>query len=467
MTFANPSLNSSEYEYGLFGCVVLEYNLDCQAALNMLTEAMLQNQESRHILKAIRNLEANNDPIDLINVSEELDRMGAGIPFGRIAELCKTHVRPYNAKAYAAKIRNVWQLNTALVKLDELKATISTERDVKRALVLLQGIGNEIKLDAWMRDPVRVDVAADDLLQHYMKVMDGEIIAGELTGCQGIDDAFGVINPTDLVVLSARPGQGKTELALAIQSEFALRKNKPTLFISLEVEIGQLAQRVLTAEAQISGEVMQNFKAFEEDHYSAKLANGIARLKEKPMFLHEMSAPTVQEIAELCRRFCTKHANTGMIAIDYLGLMNHGKADRNDISIGNTTRGLKALSMELKVPILLLVQPSRELEKRGGRPKMSDLRDSGAIEQDADKIVFIHRDCTVDPASEWKHIAELINVKRRQGQAMDGYMAFVNGHFVECSEVDMALVARIKNGIGKDSESGSKKNTGWSRGNKS
>ena len=464
MTTANQSLNSSEYEYGLFGCAVLEYNLDCQSALNMLSEGMLQNQESRNILKAIRNLELNKDPVDLINVSEELDRMKTGIPFNRVAELCKTHVRPHNAKAYAAKIRNVWQLNVALTKLDELKTSITTERDVRRALELLQGIGGEIKLDAGTKEPVRVDVAADDLLNHYMKVMDGEVIAGELTGCLGIDDAFGVINPTDLVVLSARPGQGKTELALAIESEFALRKNKPTLFISLEVEISQLAQRVLTAEAQISGEVMQNFKAFEEDHYAAKLANGIARLKDKPMYLHEMSAPTVQELAEVCRRFCTKNANAGMIAIDYLGLMDHGKADRNDISIGNTTRSLKALAMELKVPILLLVQPSRELEKRGGRPRMSDLRDSGAIEQDADKIVFIHRDCTIDPESEWKNIAELINVKRRQGQAKDGYMAFVNGHFVDCSDDDLALVSRIKNGAGKASGNGNKKTAGWSRG---
>lgn len=467
MTVTNPSLNSSDFEYGLFGCVVRDYNLDCQTALNMITEDMLQNQESRKILKAIRSLEQNNEPVDPITVSEELERAKTDVSMARVIELCKTYVKSHNAKAYAAKIRNIWQLNTALVKLDDLRASIVTERDVKYALELLKNIGSDIKLDAGIREPVRVDTAADELLQHYMRVMDGDVIAGELTGCQGIDDAFGIINPTDLVVLSARPGQGKTELALAIEAEYSLRKNKPSLFISLEVEISQLAQRVLTAEARISGEVMQNFKAFEEDHYAAKLADGIQRLKDRPMYLHEMSAPTVTEIADVCRRFCIKHANTGMIAIDYLGLMNHGKADRNDISIGNTTRALKALAMELKTPILLLVQPSRELEKRGGRPRMSDLRDSGAIEQDADKIVFIHRDCTVNPESEWKNIAELINVKRRQGQAKDGYMTFVEGHFVECTEDDMALVLRIKNGVGDDgNERKEKKSSGWNRGNR-
>ena len=461
---ANPSLNSSDYEYGLFGCAVLEYNLDCQIALNMLTEGMLQNQESRSILKAIRNLEQNHDPVDLTNVSEELDRLQANIPFGRIVELCKTHVRPHSAKAYAAKIRNIYQLNQALVKLEELRASITTERDVKRALELIQNIGNDIKLDVETKDPVRLDKAADDLLQNYMRLMNGEIVAGELIGSQGIDDAFGVINLTDLVVLSARPGQGKTELALAIESELALRKGKPTLFISLEVDISQLAQRVLTAEAGISGEVMQNFQAFEEDHYSARLSNGVSRVRSKPMYLHEMSSPTVAQIADVCRRFCIQHANTGMIAIDYLGLINHGKADRHDIAIGNTTRALKALAMELKVPVLLLAQPSRELEKRGGRPRMSDLRDSGAIEQDADKIVFIHRACTEDPDTEWKNIAELINVKRRQGQTRDGYMSFINGHFVPCSADDTALIARIKNGIGQDDDKPSYKKSGWNRG---
>lgn len=465
----NQNINSSEFEYGLMGCIVFEYNLACQSALNILTEDMLQNQESRAIMKAIRSLEQNGDPIDMITVGDELERIQSGISFQRLAELCKTHVRPHNAVAYAMKIRNVWQLNSALVKLNDLRATIASERDVKRALELIQGIGSEIKLDAGIKEPVRMDDAADLLLDYYNRVNDGEITAGEQTGVAGIDDAFGVINPTDLIVLSARPGQGKTELALAIQSEFALRKNKPTLFISLEVEISQLAQRVLTAEAGISGESMQNNSAFEEDDCSKRLICGIGRIRGKPMFIHEMSAPTAAQIADVCRRFCTKNANTGMIAIDYLGLMNHGKADRNDISIGNTTRALKALAMELKTPILLLVQPSRELEKRGGRPKMSDLRDSGAIEQDADKIVFIHRDCTVNPETEWKNIAELINVKRRQGQTKDGYMAFVNGHFVECSEQDMNLVMRVKgnqNNKAKQKDPDAfvvNKQQGWSR----
>lgn len=438
------SIDSAEFEYALVGCAVFEYNLACQSALNILTDDMIQNQESRTIVKAIRSLEQNGDPVDLTTVSEELDRIGANIPFQRIAELCKTHLRPHNAMAYAMRIRNVWQLNSALVKLDELKHSITSERDIKRALELLQGIGNEIKLDSGIKEPVRLDKAADELLAHYMGVMDGQIISGELTGVQGIDDAFGVINPTDLVVLSARPGQGKTELALAIQTELAVRKNKPTLFISLEVEISQLAQRVMTAEAGISGEVVSSCQAFEEEAYTGMLENALGRLKNKPMFLHEMSSPTMQQIAEVCRRFCTKHANVGLIAIDYLGLINHGKADRNDISIGNTTRALKGLAMELKTPVLLLVQPSRELEKRGGRPKMSDLRDSGAIEQDADKIVFIHRDCTVDPNTPWKNIAEIINVKRRQGQPKDGYLAFNNGHFVECTSDEMNSVMLIK-----------------------
>ena len=455
-------INSSEYEYGLFGCLVFEYNLDCQSALNLLTEDMLQNKESRLIMKAIRSLEANKDPVDMINVSEELDRVRSGISFNRVAELCKTHVRPYNAVAYAMKIRNIWQLNSAIVKLDELRATIASERDVKRALELISAIGSDIKLDASIKEPVRLDKAADDLLQHYMDVMDGNVIAGELTGCQGIDDAFGVINPTDLVVLSARPGQGKTELALKIESEFSLRKNKPTLFISLEVETSQLAQRVMTAEANISGEIIQSFKCFEEDNYAGMLANGISQIKGKPMYLHEMSSPTVSEIADLCRRFCKKHANTGMIAIDYLGLMNHGKSERNDIAIGNTTRALKALAMELKVPILLLVQPSRELEKRGGRPRMSDLRDSGAIEQDADKIVFIHRDCTVDHESPWKNIAEIINVKRRQGQIKDGYMAFKDGHFVDCSQQELNLVVTLKQNQNQKDDKPKQKG-GWDR----
>ena len=459
----NPSLNSSDFEYGLFGCAVAEYNLDCQIALGMLNPDMLQNQESRHILTAIRALEKNNEPVDLLHVSEELDRVKADIPFARIVELCQTHVRPHSAKAYAAKIRNIWQLNQSLTQLDELKNSIIAERDVRRALELIQNIGNAITLDMGGKDPVRLDVAADALLDNYMRIMDGEVISGELTGCMGIDDAFGVINPTDLLVLAARPGQGKTELALAVESEFALRKGRPALFISMEVDTGQLAQRVLTAEAQISGDDMRSFRAFEEDHCAAKLADGIGRIKGKPFFLHEMSSPTVTEIKDVARRFCIKNPNAGMIAIDYLGLMNHGKADRHDLAIANTTRELKAMAMELKVPVLLLAQTGRELEKRGGRPRMSDLRDSGAIEQDADKIVFIHRDCTVNPESEWKHIAELINVKRRQAEPKDGYMAFRHGHFVDCTDDDMALVMRIKNGVGNDEKPAPKK-SGWNRG---
>ena len=133
------------------------------------------------------------------------------------------------------------------------------------------------------------------------------------------------------------------------------------------------------------------------------------------------------------REFCAEHANVGAVIIDYVGLLDiAGKFSRHDLAIGDITRKMKLLAKQMKIPVIGLFQLSRDVEKRTGskKPLASDLRDSGSIEQDADKIVMVHRECIYDPNTPMQNVAELLNVKRRRGQPTNGYMRFVNGHFV-------------------------------------
>jgi replicative DNA helicase len=226
-----------------------------------------------------------------------------------------------------------------------------------------------------------------------------EDVTGVPSGYASLDRVTYGWQTTDLIILAARPSVGKTALALNLARNAALHASKPTpvAVFSLEMSAGQLVQRILAAESEIWLEKIARGK-LEEHEMKQLYARGIQRLAQAPLFIDDTPALNIFELRAKCRRLKNKH-NIGMVIIDYLQLMSGTGENRNsnrEQEISNISRNLKALAKELSIPIIALSQLSREVEKRGAKdgtkmPQLSDLRESGAIEQDADLVMFLYR----------------------------------------------------------------------------
>ncbi len=258
------------------------------------------------------------------------------------------------------------------------------------------------------------------LIESYSK---GEIM-GVASGLKDLDQMTSGFQKTDLIILAGRPSMGKTALALSMLSNAAIRYNKTVAFFSLEMGREQLVQRVLCREAKINMHLLRTGKLPRHDF--PKLAQAAGSIGETKVFIDDHPALNILELRAKCRRLKIQHG-LDMIMVDYLQLMSGaGKVENRQQEISQISRGLKGLAKELEVPVIALSQLSRAVETRGGEgePKLSDLRESGAIEQDADLVMFIYRDEVYNKEAE-KGKAKIILAKQRNGPIGDVPLTFV------------------------------------------
>ncbi len=224
------------------------------------------------------------------------------------------------------------------------------------------------------------------------------------------------MQPSDLVLVGARPSMGKTAFALNVVQHAAVRKHKCSAIFSLEMSKKQLVNRMLSCEAGVESEKLRSGKL--EDSDWEKLAMALAPLSEAPIYIDDTPGITLAEMRSKCRKL-KLDKGLDLIMIDYLQLMSGGSGrmgDSRQQEISDISRGLKALAREMQAPVVALSQLSRALEARADhRPMLSDLRESGAIEQDADVVMFLYRDEYYHPETEDKNIAEIIIAKQRNG----------------------------------------------------
>jgi replicative DNA helicase len=227
----------------------------------------------------------------------------------------------------------------------------------------------------------------------------------------------GGFNPSDLIILAARPSMGKTSLAINIATHMAIEYRKPVAVFSLEMSKEQLITRMLCTEAAMNSRALRSGTLHADDWHT--LSNAIARLSDAPIFIDDSSMITPAEIRAKARRLKAEHHDLGLIVIDYLQLMDSGVSGRDDNRVqelSKISRSMKQLARELSVPVIGLSQLSRAVESRPNkRPMLSDLRESGAIEQDADVVLFIYRDEYYNPDSNDKNVAEILVAKHRNG----------------------------------------------------
>ena len=252
-----------------------------------------------------------------------------------------------------------------------------------------------------------------------------EMITGVATGFRDLDRLTSGLQPADLVILASRPSMGKTALCLNIAQHVALHKGSPVGIFSLEMSKEQLLMRMLCAEARVDAHKVRTGYLAKEDF--RKLIDALGRTTQAPIFLDDSSTLTVMEMRSKCRRLKAEHG-LSLIIVDYLQLMSgYGRMENRTQEISGISRGLKALAKELAVPVVALSQLSRAPEQRQGdhKPQLSDLRESGSIEQDADLVMFIYREEVYKPSEENTGLAELIISKQRNGPTGIVKLAFL------------------------------------------
>lgn len=395
----------------------------------------------KKIFQVILELAAKQEPADLVTVAnalkekDELESIGGAAYLAGISDVAPVAV---NAIHYAQIIRGkagLRQLIDASSKI--IEQCLEDKGDFKD--ILDSAESSIFKLSE--KKSSRSFQSLGELINLNIDKLEAQ--QGKEGGLSGLSTGYARLNRitsglqgSDLIILAARPSMGKTAFAMNIARNVALEERKPVAIFSLEMSNEQLSMRLLTSEARIDSNRLRTGFISQEDWQNATDAAGI--LNEMPIFIDDSPNITVMDIRAKARRLYQKHGELGLIIIDYLQLMKAPfRADRRDLEIAEISRSLKALAKELNIPVMALSQLNRMLEQRGDkRPMMSDLRESGALEQDADIIAFIYRDevYNKEPDNPKKGTAEIIVAKNRNGSIGTALMHF-HGQYTRFEEL--------------------------------
>ncbi|MBS1496125.1 MAG: replicative DNA helicase [Bacteroidetes bacterium] len=400
MVFGKVPPQAKDLEEAILGAIMLEKSA-FDTVIEILKPECFYVEAHQKIYKAMQSLAIKSLPIDMLTVveelkvREELDLVGG--PY-YVSKLTNAVVSSANIDAHSRIVLQKF-IQRELIRIsgEIIGDAYEDSTDVFDMLDTAEGKLFEITNNHLRKNFDDIDTVLVKTMQRIEDMRNRQDdITGVPTGFSSLDRITYGWQPTDLIILAARPSVGKTAFALNLARSAALHPTKPTAvgFFSLEMSSSQLVQRILSAESEIWLEKIARGK-LEEHEMKQLYKKGIDRLSKAPIFIDDSAALNIFELRAKCRRLKNKH-NVGIIIIDYLQLMS-GSADRNsnrEQEISKISRDLKGLAKELQVPIIALSQLSREVEKRkeGNKmPQLSDLRESGAIEQDADMVMFLYR----------------------------------------------------------------------------
>jgi replicative DNA helicase len=425
-----------DIEEQVLGAMLLEKEA-ISKVIEVLDDEAFHADRNRRVFQALVALFERGEPADSITVSEELRRRGQLENVGGESYLVELTMKVTSGAnvEYHAKI----VLEKALLrKLITETGTIAGRAfdQVEDAFDLLDQAEQAIfKISEWRlkRNFVSMDKAVHDTLE-VLESIHGQHggVTGVPTGFRDLDTLTGGWQKSDLIIVAGRPSSGKTSFALSLAVNAALHRSKPTAvgIFSLEMSLQQLVMRLLCAEARVDAHAVRTGRLPEDDW--KRLSIGAGRLAKAKLFIDDTASLGILELRAKARRLKAEH-NVGLVIVDYLQLMQGPKsAENREKEISAISRSLKGLAKELDIPVIALSQLSRAVEGRTDkRPILSDLRESGAIEQDADVVAFVHRaEMYVDPrsekAEEVQGKAEIIVGKQRNGPIDDVSMAFVS-----------------------------------------
>lgn len=424
--YALPSANilphSVEAEQALLGAV-FHNSGDLDIQFDRLEPRHFYRDDHRHIFTAIQNLIERNQPIDEITVGEELKTKnfpGANINL-YIGELINNTAELSNVSSYADIIIERATVRMLIEAANSIAASARNPRSHDSQQLLDQAEERifAIANGQSAKDmPRHLDELVPEVFDRISDLYENKrATTGLATPFPGLDKFTNGLQPADLVVIAGRPSMGKTSLALNIAENALMDEPKkgPILFFSLEMPATSLVTRMIASLSKVNLQRLWNGTLEAEDWQ--KVEGVVASLEGRPLFIDDASILTASGISTRARRIARQWGPLRLILVDYLQLMHTRTALENRTNeISAISRQLKALAKEMNCPVIALSQLNRELEHRQNkRPQLSDLRDSGAIEQDADLILFIYRDEVYNPTIENKGIAEIIISKQRNG----------------------------------------------------
>ena len=411
--------NSLEAEISVLGAMLQDSSVVLRAMESLQPEDFYL-PEHQEIFRAMADLARAHRPIDLTTAVSEMSRRGSlegvgGVPY--LMRLMSSVPTVVNAGAYVELVQ----------EKSTLRKLISASQGIAREAYAQQSPLPEILAGA---EKAIFDIAMNrtdgGTLKHVREVLDNTFreieelsrlhgeISGVPTGFIDVDSTLTGLHPGELIILGARPAMGKTSFAMNIASYASIEKGKTVAVFSLEMPREQIVMRVLCGQARVNMQKVR--KGTLEDAEWTALAKALGPISNAPLYLDDTAALTPSQLRSRCRRLMMEHG-LDLVLVDYLGLMHaDGRSESRQLEVAEISRQLKAIALELKIPIIACAQRSRANKGRiDKRPVLSDLRDSGSIEQDADVVMFLHREEYYNKDTEDKNIAEVNIAKQRSG----------------------------------------------------
>lgn len=414
--------HSIEAEQSVLGGLLLDNNAWIQIA-DRVTEKDFYRHDHQLIFRAIADLAEDNKPLDVVMLSEwlgtrgELDDAGGLAYLGTIA---KDTPSAANIKAYADIVRDRSVLRQLIkVGVDITESAFnpsgrSTDELLEGAEKSVFEIAEQGNKQKQVFKPIKG--LLKKTLERIKELQEQDsAITGLPTAFNDLNDMTSGLQRGDLIIVAGRPSMGKTTFSMNIAEYAAVSSKKPVAIFSMEMPAEQLTMRMLSSMGRIDQGRLRTGKLTEDDW--PRVAQAVQLFSEAPMFIDDSAGLSPLEVSARARRLAKEHGQLGLIVLDYLQLMKSASAGENRATeVSEISRSLKAMAKELDVPVIALSQLNRSLEQRPNkRPVMSDLRESGAIEQDADVIIFIYRDEVYNPETPDKGVSEIIIGKQRNG----------------------------------------------------
>ncbi|MBC8432366.1 replicative DNA helicase [Desulfobacula sp.] len=420
-----------EAEESLISAILVD-NSTLNDIIEILSSDDFYRTVHKEIFTAIVDLYVKNEPVDLVTLSNKLRETGkleavGGVTF--LAKIVDTVQLAVNARHYARIVHDKARLRRLIEKSNKIiEQSLEDKGDIENVLDFASSSIFEIAEDRMKKTFIHLS----DIIEHNYDDIekwqkDKSLATGVPTGFKQLDSLTLGFQTSDLIIIAARPSMGKTAFALNIARNAAVEENIPVAFFSLEMSEKQLGLRMLCSEAAVDSYRVKHGFLGQKDFNRLSRAAGI--LSGAPIYIDDAPNNSAMDIRSKARRL-KMESEIGLIVIDYLQLLKiRQHSERRDLDIAEISKSLKALAKELDLPVVALSQLNRKLEERKNkRPKLSDLRESGALEQDADVVIFIYRDEVYkqNESNPDRGIAEILLSKHRNGQTGIAKLAFLS-----------------------------------------
>jgi len=439
-----------DMEKALLGAIILKPEVMHDVAVTVYPESFY-TPNHQEIFKAILTLFSEGRPIDTLTVvtklkdREMLERIGGA---SYITELIERTPAAGNALYYAEKVQGKSVLRGLINAGEEIaELGYSNPENVEETMDVAEKKIYQVTNAPTTQKFTPIGSSLTEAWDRFEKLNSSEHVhRGIPTGFATLDNLLAGLQKSDLIILAARPSMGKTTFALDIARNAALVSKASVGIFSLEMSDQQLVDRMLAAEAGVDSWKLRTGKLTSDHEFEAVQA-AMARLSEAPIHIDDQPGNNILKMRSSARRLKNEHG-LDLLIVDYLQLMSPTSSKASDSMVQQVTeisRSLKILARELDVPVIALSQLSRAVEQRGGKPRLSDLRDSGSIEQDADVVMFIHREDKINKDSDRTNIAEILVEKHRNGPVGQAELYFDDKH-VRFINLDTRHTTGVTNG---------------------